>query len=39
MATFLPAGVSADFRYALWAVLAGLAGTAVMGVREARAAD
>jgi hypothetical protein len=39
MATFLPAGLSADFRYALWAVVAGLAGTVVMAAREARAAD
>jgi hypothetical protein len=35
MATFFPAAVAGDFRYALWAVLAGLAGAAVMLVREA----
>jgi hypothetical protein len=29
MATFLPVGVAGDFRYALWAVLAGLAGAPV----------
>jgi hypothetical protein len=29
MATFLPAGVAGDFRYALWAVLAALAGAPV----------
>jgi hypothetical protein len=34
VATFFPVGLSSDFRYALWAVLAGLAGTAVIAVRE-----
>jgi hypothetical protein len=34
MATFFPAGVASNFRYALWAVLAGLAGAAVMLGRE-----
>jgi hypothetical protein len=34
-ATFLPVGVAGDFRYALWAVLAGLAGAVMMAVREA----
>jgi len=34
MATFFPAAVAGDFRYALWAVLAGLAGAAVIAVRE-----
>ena len=38
LATFFPTGVAADFRYALWAVIAGLAGTVMMAVREARAA-
>jgi hypothetical protein len=36
MATFFPAGVAGDFRYALWAVLAGLAGAVVLAVRDAR---
>jgi hypothetical protein len=35
IATFFPAGVSSDFRYALWAVLAGLASAAALAVREA----
>jgi len=35
MATFLPVGVAGDFRYALPAVLGGLAGFVVMAVREA----
>ena len=30
MATFIPIGVAGDFRYALWAVLAGLAGITVL---------
>jgi hypothetical protein len=30
MATFLPVGVAGDFRYALWAVLAALAGAPVL---------
>ena len=34
LATFLPTGVAADFRYALWAVMAGLAGTIMMAVRD-----
>jgi hypothetical protein len=34
MATFLPVGVAGDFRYALWAVLAGLAGAAVIASRD-----
>lgn len=34
MATFVPVGVAGDFRYALPAVLAGLAGLVVIGVRE-----
>jgi hypothetical protein len=34
MLTFIPVGVAGDFRYALWAVLAGLAGVAVGGVRD-----
>jgi hypothetical protein len=38
MATFFPVGVSSDFRYALWAVLAGLAGAAALAVREAKQA-
>jgi hypothetical protein len=33
MATFLPVGVAGDFRYALWAVLAGLAGATVLAAR------
>jgi hypothetical protein len=36
MATFIPAGVSGDFRYALWAVLGGLGGAAVMAARQPR---
>jgi hypothetical protein len=39
MATFLPVGVAGDFRYALWAVLAGLSGAAVVAMREARPAE
>jgi hypothetical protein len=35
MATFFPAAVAGGFRYALWAVLAGLAGAAVIAAREA----
>lgn len=35
LATFFPTGVAADFRYALWAVMAGLAGTVMMAVRDA----
>jgi len=35
LATFFPAGVAADFRYALWAVIAGLVGAVIMAVREA----
>jgi hypothetical protein len=34
-ATFFPVGVAGDFRYALWAVLAGLGGGVMMAVREA----
>ena len=33
MLTFIPVGVAGDFRYALWAVLAGLAGVTVVTVR------
>jgi hypothetical protein len=36
MATFFPVGVAGDFRYALWAVLAGLAGLLVIAARDAR---
>jgi hypothetical protein len=36
MATFFPAGVAGDFRYALWAVLAGLAGAVALMVRDAK---
>jgi hypothetical protein len=32
MLTFIPAGVAGDFRYALWAVLAGLSGVLVVGM-------
>ncbi len=41
MATFFPVAVAGDFRYALWAVLAGLAGAAVIGAPDivARTAD
>jgi hypothetical protein len=39
LATFFPTGVAADFRYALWAVMAGLAATVMMAVRDARVAD
>ncbi len=35
MATFWSAGVAGDFRYALWAVLVGLAGIAVIATRPA----
>jgi len=35
MATFFPVGVSGDFRYALWAVLATLTGAVMLLVREA----
>jgi hypothetical protein len=38
MATFIPVGVAGDFRYALWAVLAGLAGALVVAVRQERPA-
>jgi hypothetical protein len=38
MATFLPVGVAGDFRYALWAVLAGLAGAVVLMARDAKVA-
>ncbi len=38
MATFFPAGVAGDFRYSLWAVLAGLAGAVVLAARDARPA-
>ena len=37
MATFFPAGVAGDFRYALWAVLAGLAGAVALMVRDGKA--
>ena len=36
MATFIPVGVAGDFRYALPAVLAALAGLLVIAVRDAR---
>jgi hypothetical protein len=36
IATFFPVGVAGDFRYALWAVLAGLAGLLVIAARDAR---
>jgi hypothetical protein len=36
MATFFPAGVAGDFRYALWAVLAGLAGAVALLVRDGK---
>jgi len=36
MATFFPAGVAGDFRYALWAVLAGLAGGVALLVHDAK---
>jgi hypothetical protein len=36
MATFFPAAVAGDFRYALWAVLAGFGGAVVLAVREAK---
>jgi hypothetical protein len=39
MATFIPVGVAGDFRYALWAVLAGLAGVLVIAVRDRAATD
>ena len=39
MATFIPVGVAGDFRYALWAVLAGLAGLVVIAVRDRAATD
>ncbi|HUI95526.1 MAG TPA: hypothetical protein VLX44_07220, partial [Xanthobacteraceae bacterium] len=35
MATFFPAGVASDFRYALWAVFAALAGAALLGANRA----
>jgi hypothetical protein len=34
MATFIPVGVAGDFRYALWAVLAGLAGIMMVAVQK-----
>jgi hypothetical protein len=34
MATFIPVGVAGDFRYALWAVLAGLAGLLAVALRD-----
>jgi hypothetical protein len=37
MLTFIPVGVAGDFRYALWAVLAGLAGVLVVAVRDDQA--
>ena len=36
MATFFPAGVAGDFRYALWAVLAGLAGAMALAARDTK---
>src|SRR5205807_373440 len=39
MATFIPVGVAGDFRYALWAVLAGLAGVMVVAVRDRASTD
>jgi len=36
MATFLPVGVASDFRYALPAVLGGLAGLVMLAARDAR---
>jgi hypothetical protein len=39
MLTFIPAGVAGDFRYALWAVLGGLAGLVVVAVRDRAFAD
>jgi hypothetical protein len=36
MATFVPVGVASDFRYALPAVLGGLAGLVMLAVRDAR---
>jgi len=36
MATFFPAGVAGDFRYALWAVVAGLAGAVALMARDAK---
>jgi hypothetical protein len=39
MATFIPVGVAGDFRYALWAVLAGLAGVVVIAVRDRASTD
>jgi hypothetical protein len=38
VATFFSVGLSSDFRYALWAVIAGLAGTVALAVREAKPA-
>jgi len=35
LATFFPAGVASDFRYALWAVFAALAGATVLGANRA----
>jgi hypothetical protein len=32
--TFLPVGVAGDFRYALWAVLAGLGGAVIVSTRD-----
>ena len=34
IATFFPVGVAGDFRYALWVVLAGLAGAVVLAARD-----
>jgi hypothetical protein len=39
MLTFIPVGVAGDFRYALWAVLAGLAGLVVVAVRDRAPTD
>jgi hypothetical protein len=39
MATFVPVGVAGDFRYALPAVLAGLAGLMVIAVRDRAGTD
>ncbi len=39
MATFVPFGLASDFRYALWAVLAGLAGAPVLAARDRAATD
>jgi hypothetical protein len=39
MATFLPVGVASDFRYALPAVLGGLAGLVMLAVRDRASTD